>query len=129
MVILGYRQSSLCNQDLNFQFNVESKFGKPIPEKMIHLLNLKELHPEHISALHFNVTCPLPLSNETLRYYIRGRKCCLRNVKFQLLWKYFGNLTDERHSIYSIKKKLKLRVLKCHTGLMCQAINCDHQIL
>ena len=33
LVILGSRQSSLYNQDLNFQFNFKSKFGKPIPEK------------------------------------------------------------------------------------------------
>ena len=33
VVILGFRQSSLYNQDLNFQFNFKSKFGKPIPVK------------------------------------------------------------------------------------------------
>ena len=33
VVILASRKSSLYNQDLNFQFNVKSKFGKPIPEK------------------------------------------------------------------------------------------------
>ena len=33
VVILGSRQFSIYNQDLNFQFNFKSKFGKPIPEK------------------------------------------------------------------------------------------------
>ena len=52
VVILGSRQSLLYDQDLNFQFNFESKFGKPILEKDDSSPNLKELHPEHISALH-----------------------------------------------------------------------------
>ena len=75
---------------------------------MIHLLNLEELYLEHISArYHPSISsgsiklAPLSLSNEVLR---QGYKCCLKNVKVQLSWKRFGNLTDEGYPIYSIKK-------------------------
>ena len=100
VMVLGSRQSSLYNQDLNFQFNFESKLGEPISEKkIIYLLILKELHLEHILALcHANISSgsiklvplpppPPPPLDETFRYYIRAYKCCLKNVKFQLSWK------------------------------------------
>ena len=51
-VVVGLRQSLVYNQNLDFQLNFKSKLGKPIHlKKIIHLLNLKELHLEHISAL------------------------------------------------------------------------------
>ena len=95
---------------------------------MIHLLNLKELHLDHISALrHDGISsgsiklAPSP-SNETFRYYVRGRKYCLRNVKFQLSLKYLGNLTDERLPHLFYEKKFNLRVFKYHTEPMYQNI-------
>ena len=82
VMVLRSRQSPLYNQDLNFRLNFKSKLGRPVPDiKMIHFLNLKELHPEHILALYWpvyyqgllNVPPPLPQ--------------CLKNLKFQLSWK------------------------------------------
>ena len=52
VVVLGLRQSPVYNQNLDCQLNFKSKLGKPIHvKKIIHLLNLKELHLEHILAL------------------------------------------------------------------------------
>ena len=114
---LGSRQSPVYNQDLDFQLNFKSKLGKPIHEKrMIHLLNLKELHLEHILALSHAVyhqgLLNLP-SNEAFRYYIGRYKCCLNNVKFRLSWKSFGTSLMKGYPIYSIKN-VNLRVFKCH---------------
>ena len=113
VVILGSRQSSLYNQDLNFQFNFKSKFGKPTPEKDDSSPKFKRI----TSRAHFGTTpCRYIIrvyytsffsSNETFMYYIRGRKCCLKNVKFQLSWKHLGNLTDERLSHLFYQKKIK----------------------
>ena len=79
MMVLVSRQSPLYNQDLNFQFGFKSNLGRPIPDKkMIHLLNLNELHEEHIS--HFTMpvyhpgllTFPLPYPTRHLGVTSRG---------------------------------------------------------
>ena len=80
VVVLGLRQSPVYNQNLNCQLTFKSKLGKPIHvKKIIHLLNLKELHLEHILALSH-----AGISSGSI--YI-GRYKCLKNVKFRLSWK------------------------------------------
>ena len=65
-MVLVSRQSALHNQDFNFQFNKFNESARTISDKrIIHLLNLKELHLEHISTL---PVCHQGLNRELLAH-------------------------------------------------------------
>ena len=51
VMVLVSRQSPTYDQNLNFQFNFKNKSGRTVPDqRIIHLLNFKEVHRHHISA-------------------------------------------------------------------------------
>ena len=125
MLALGSRQPSLHNQDLDFQFNFKGKLNKSIPDKnMIYLLNLKELHPEHISALYNSSISSgilsLPSSSHPIKHvYIASRSI---NVVLKMLNCNFhrnnlGTLLMKGYPIYSIKNIVMSRSIRPKTAL------------
>ena len=107
-------QSPLYNQDLNFHINFKSELGRPIPdEKIIHLPNLKELHPDHISAPFYvgmSSGCiklaPLPHLTRYLDVISGGVNGVLIICDFNFHRNNLVTLLTRVHPIYSAKKCL-----------------------